>query len=148
MVFNNNVSGPAGRHSAMSAHYRRRRWRLLRRPRQGPFGPTEPVEIRAPDKKSFHGGFIRELGGSRGNTLIAPAPTADLRVTKGQIVWEYWDPCRGRSAYRTGPSQPVGENTYAVFRAAKIPPQHPALAGRTLRAVDPQPQPATAVTPK
>jgi hypothetical protein len=38
----------------------------------------------------------------------------------------------------------VGKNTYAVFRAAKIPPQHPTLAGRELRPIDPQPQPAAA----
>jgi hypothetical protein len=58
----------------------------------------------------------------------------------GKIVWEYWDPYSGQVRLPDGNlPQPVGKNTYAVFRAAKIPAQHPALAGRTLRPIDPQP---------
>jgi hypothetical protein len=154
MVFNNNVSGPAGHHSAVlefvppmqsDGSY------VV--PEKGPFGPTEPVwKYEAPDKKSFHSGFIsgaRRLPG--GNTLICSG--ADGRIfevtREGKIVWEYWDPYSGQVRQPDGTlPQPVGEHTYAVFRAVKIPPQHPALAGRTLRPIDPQPQPATAVTPK
>ena len=35
------------------------------------------------------------------------------------------------------------ENTYAVFRASKIAPDHPGLAGRELKPLDPQPEPVT-----
>ena len=68
---------------------------------------------------------------------------------EGKIVWEYWDPYSGQvRAADGGQAQPVGRNTYAVFRAAKIPPQHPALAGRILRPIDPQPRPAAEATGK
>jgi hypothetical protein len=106
----------------------------------------------APDKKSFHSGFIsgaRRLPG--GNTLICSGANGRIfEVTQeGKIVWEYWDPYSGqvRAADGTQP-QPVGRNTYAVFRAAKIPPNHLALAGRTLRPIDPQPRPATEMAGK
>ena len=35
---------------------------------------------------------------------------------------------------------PVDEFTYAVFRATHIPADHPALAGRSLAPLDPQPE--------
>jgi len=68
-----------------------------------------------------------------GNYLVAHESDGFVREydKAGKIVWEYWAPYSGqvRQADGTLP-QPVGSNTYAVFRAAKIPPQHPALAGR------------------
>jgi len=39
------------------------------------------------------------------------------------------------------PPHPVGEFGYAVFRTTKIAPDHPALSGRELRPLDPQPSP-------
>ena len=122
-------------------------------PDQGPFGPSQPEwKYEAPDKKSFHSGFIsgarRLLGG---NTLICSGADGRIfEVTKeGKIVWEYWDPYSGQvRAADGGQPQPVGKNTYAVFRAAKIPPQHPALAGRDLHPMDPQPRPAATATAK
>ena len=56
---------------------------------------------------------------------------------EGEIVWEYWTPYSGTLA-----GNPVTRNNpYGVFLATKIPPNHPALTGRDLRAVDPQPRP-------
>jgi hypothetical protein len=145
MVFNNNAPGSGGAHSAVFE------WTPPTQsdgayviPEKGPFGPTEPDwKYEAPEKKSFHSGFIsgaRRLKG--GNTLICSG--ADGRIFEvnkdGKIVWEYWDPYSGQVRQPDGSfPQPVGKNTYAVFRAAKIPPQHPALADRTLRPIDPPP---------
>jgi hypothetical protein len=86
-----------------------------------------------------------------GNTLIcAGADGRIFEVTReGKIVWEYWDPYSGKvRAADGGQPQPVGKNTYAVFRAARIPPEHRALSGRELRPIDPQPQAASDVTAK
>lgn len=152
MVFNNNANGPEGTYSAVlelvpptlsDGSY------VV--PDQGPFGPSQPEwKYEAPDKKSFHSSYIsgaRRLPG--GNTLICSG--ADGRIFEvtqgGKIVWEYWDPYSGQVHQPDGAlPQPVGKNTYAVFRAAKIPPQHPALAGRDLRPIDPQPRPAATAT--
>ena len=154
MVFNNNASGPEGPHSAVLE------WVPPTQadgsyvvPEKSPFGPGEPAwKYEAPDKKSFHSGFIsgarRLLGG---NTLIcAGADGRIFEVTRdGKIVWEYWDPYSGQVRQPDGAlPQPVGKNTYAIFRAAKIPPQHPALAGRNLRPIDPQPRAAAAAITK
>jgi len=150
MVFNNNAAGPDGPHSAIFE------WAPPTKadgsyvvPEKGPFGPSQPEwKYEAPEKKSFHSGFIsgaRRLAG--GHTLICAG--ADGRIfevtSEGKIVWEYWDPYSGQVRQPDGTlPQPVGNKTYAVFRAAKIPPQHPALAGRDLRPIDPQPRPAVA----
>ncbi|MSU64289.1 MAG: hypothetical protein EXS31_18190 [Pedosphaera sp.] len=154
MVFNNNAKGSPGPHSEI--------WEFVPPkqndgsyvvPEKVPFGPAEPVwKYEAPDKKSFHSGFIsgaRRLAG--GNTLICSG--ADGRIFEvtsgGKIVWEYWDPYSGQvRAADGGQPQPVGKNTYAVFRAAKIPPQHPALAGRDLQPIIPQPRPAATAEAK
>ena len=48
----------------------------------------------------------------------------------GDIVWDYWNPYSG-----TLEGNPVTRNTpYGVFRATKLSPDHPALAGRNLAA--------------
>ena len=153
MVFNNNAKSPQGPHSVVLE------WVPPTNPdgtyvvpEKGAFGPSEPHwKYEAPDKKSFHSGFIagaRRLAG--GNTLICSG--ADGRIfevtTDGKIVWEYWDPYSGQvKAADGGQPQPVGKNTYAVFRAAKLPAQHPALVGRELRPIEPQPQPAQSTPP-
>ena len=148
MVFNNNVPGPGGPHSAVDEFAPPTNLDgSYAVPENGAFGPAEPVwKYEAPDRKSFHSGFIsgaRRLAG--GNTLICSGADGRIfEVTKeGKIVWEYWDPFSGDVRDAEGrPAQPVGKNTHAVFRAVKIPPQHPALAGRDLHPIDPQPRPA------
>jgi hypothetical protein len=113
-----------------------------------PFGPTAPAwRYRAGGEPPFYSPFIS--GATRlpnGNTLICSgAPGRFLEVTPaGQIVWDYRDPHSGNVRMPDGSTpHPVGNFTYAVFRATRILPDHPALAGKTLVALDPQPPVAT-----
>jgi hypothetical protein len=146
-VFNNDLEGPEGKYSAIleiatpltsDGGYEL--------PESGAFGPAEPVwSYSAPDKVSFSSAFIS--GAERlanGNTLICSgAQGRFLEVTsEGEIVWEYWTLFSGNVKNPDGSlPQPVGENTYAVFRVTKIPPGHSGLAGRDLKPLDPQPTP-------
>ncbi len=113
-------------------------------PESGPFGPTELV-WKYEDRGTFHSEFIS--GAERlenGNTLICQGKDGRFfEVTpEGEIVWEYWTPYSGTVTMADGSQpHPVRNFTYAVFRATKIPPDHPALAGRTLAPLDPQPPP-------
>ena len=144
-MYNNNNPGPEGDHSAVfelepptegSGRYVT--------PDAGPYGPVVPSwSYTAPDKTSFHSGFI---SGARrlpdGHTLITSgAQGRFFEVTPdGDIVWEYWTPYSGNVRMPDGSTpHPVGEDTYAVFRATKISPDHPAVAGRDLAPLDPQP---------
>lgn len=109
------------------------------------FGPDLPVWIyMANDGPSFHSPFIS--GAHRlpnGNTFIdSGAQGRFFEVTpEGEIVWEYWSPYSGE------PSLPFHEklmeenepNFYMTFRATKIPPDYPALAGKDLSPMSPQP---------
>ncbi len=146
-VFNNALKGPEGDYSAVyeiaTPVDAKGAYEV---PESGPFAPAEPAwSYTAPDKVSFSSGFIS--GAERlpnGNTMIcAGAPGRFFEVTPdGDIVWEYWTLFSGNVRNKDGsPPHPVGENTYAVFRATKIPPDHPGLAGRNLQPLDPQPEP-------
>ena len=108
-------------------------------PDTGPFGPEEPTwRYVASDRTTFCSSFIS--GAHRlvdGNTFItAGAQGRFFEVTSdGEIVWEYWTPYAG-----TLPgNQATNANPYSVFRATKVAPNHPALAGRELAPLDPQP---------
>ena len=100
-----------------------------------PFGPVEPVWTYAAD--DFTAQYIS--GASRlpdGKTLVSSGPQGRVfEVTReGRIVWEFWSPFTG------GLGGPQGKaNPYALFRGMRIPLSHPALKGRTLRPLDPQP---------
>jgi hypothetical protein len=146
-VFNNRRPGPDGPHSAvfeieppMDAAGR---YRL----REGePFGPEEATwSYTAAEPAAFSSPFIsgaHRLGS--GNTLITSgAQGRFFEVTPlGEIVWEYWSPTSGDVRMPDGSlPHPVAAFPYAVFRATKIMPDHPALRGRTLRPLDPQPTP-------
>lgn len=146
-IFNNGLKGPEGNYSAVfeiaTPLTAEGRYEL---PAAEAFGPAEPIwSYTAPDKVSFSSPFIS--GAERlanGNTLIcAGAQGRFFEVTPGgEIVWEYWTLFSGNIKTPDGSTpHPVGEHTYAVFRAAKIPPSHPGLAGRDLKPLDPQPAP-------
>ncbi len=65
-----------------------------------------------------------------------------LEVTReGEVVWEYRTPFSGDVKNEDGsaPQPGLDENPYAIFRATRIPEDHPALVGRQLTALDPQP---------
>ena len=139
-LFNNNIEDPGGNYSAVlelappvdeTGAY------LV--PEEEPFGPSAPVwSYVAPDKVSFHSFFIS--GAHRlanGHTFITAGRQGRFfEVTSsGEIVWEHWTPYAG-----DGEANPTTRaNPHSVFRATKIVPDHPALAGRTLRPLDPQP---------
>jgi hypothetical protein len=145
LLYNNNVETPDGTHSAVielvpptndDGSY------VV--PSEEAFGPAEPVwTYEAPDKLSFHSNFIS--GASRqqnGNTLICEGSKGRLfEVTPdGEVVWDSWDPY-------SGDGSTLDDNflrdraPHAVFRVTKIPVDHPALHGRELSPIDPQPKP-------
>ena len=139
-LFNNNIEDPDGDYSAVfelvpptvgAGRY------VV--PDAGPFGPEEPTwSYVAPTRTAFFSTFIS--GAHRlanGHTFITSgAQGRFFEVTpEGEIVWEYWTPYGG-----TLPgNQATNANPYSVFRATKIAPDHPALAGRDLTPLDPQP---------
>lgn len=148
-VFNNGLEGPEGKYSAVTEIATpltsEGRYELSA---TEAFGPSEPAwSYTAPDKVSFSSPFISGAERpSNGNTLICSgAQGRFFEVTPdGEIVWEYWTLYSGNVKNPDGTlPQPVGENTYAVFRASKIAPDHPGLAGRELKPLDPQPEPVT-----
>ncbi len=139
-LFNNRIEDPDGTYSAVFeiAPPTDGAGRYVV-PDAGPFGPEEPTwRYVAPTRTAFFSSFIS--GAHRlanGHTFITSgAQGRFFEVTpEGEIVWEYWTPYAG-----TLPgNQATNANPYSVFRAAKIAPAHPALAGRGLTPLDPQP---------
>jgi hypothetical protein len=77
-----------------------------------------------------------------GNTLVNYGPQGRfVEVTpEGDVVWEFWSPYTGDVRMPDGSwPQPGAPFFYSVFRATFIPADHPALAGRELQPLDPQP---------
>jgi hypothetical protein len=116
-------------------------------PDGAPYGPSELAwQYRAePDPTSFFAPFISGSHRlSNGNTMICLGTGGRfVEVTrKGDVVWEYRNPFSGdvRNADGSLPQPGLEENPYAVFRATRIPADHPALAARVLRPLDPQPE--------
>jgi hypothetical protein len=104
---------------------------FLREPGQA-FGPAAPAWTYS-DKGSFFSGFIsgaQRLPG--GNTLICEgAPGRLLEVTReGQVVWEFVNPFGGD--FMATPNAGQAPKT-ALFRATRLAPDHPGLAGRDLQ---------------
>lgn len=110
-----------------------------------PFGPAVATwNYVAKDSVSFFAPFIS--GAHRmenGNTFITEGPKGRyIEVTPdGKIVWEYWTPYAGYSRMPDGSfPQPVGPLIYATFRATHITMDHPAVKGKTLEPLNPQPE--------
>ena len=77
-----------------------------------------------------------------GNTFINAGPAGRFfEVTpEREIVWEYWNPYRGQIRKPNGdPIDPM-PSVYSIFRATFIPADHPALRGKELKPLDPQPE--------
>ena len=108
-----------------------------------PFGPERPVwEYVAPEKGSFSADFLS--GAQRlpnGNTLVCDGPGGRIFevAATGELVWDFESPYSGEAP------NPHGDPRRSMFRAVFIPKDHPALVGRDLRPLDPQPpdQPST-----
>ena len=112
--------------------------------RDKPFGPDKPTWVyMAPDTMSFYSPFIS--GAQRlknGNTLINEGARGRFfEVTPdGKTVWEYLNPYRGEIRKLNGdPINPMFL-TYSQFRGTFIPADHPALVGKELKPLDPQPK--------
>ncbi|HEV7330511.1 MAG TPA: aryl-sulfate sulfotransferase [Flavisolibacter sp.] len=109
-----------------------------------PFGPENPVwTYVAPDTVSFWSSFIS--GAHRmnnGNTFINEgAKGRFFEVTPdGKIVWEYMNPYRGEIRKPNGDPVSPMPMTHSAFRATFIPADHPALAGKKLEPLNPQPK--------
>jgi hypothetical protein len=110
-----------------------------------PFGPEKPNwAYIARDTLSFFAPFIS--GAHRmmnGNTFITEGPKGRFFEVNpdGEILWDYLTPYSGdvRMPDGTGP-QPVGPFIYATFRATHISIDHPAVKGKTLQPLSPQPE--------
>lgn len=105
-----------------------------------PWGPAAPIwTYTAPERESFFAPFIS--GAHRlpnGNNFVTSGPQGRLfEVTPaGEIVWELWNPYKAALTMRDGSplwGRGGDEFAYAIWRAAKLPPDHPGLAGRDLR---------------
>ncbi len=107
------------------------------------FGPAAPLwSYSAPKPDDFYSFFIS--GCQRlpnGNTFICSGQQGRLfEVTQeGKIVWEYHNPHGGelpaqpsRGGGGPSPVQPV-----SIFRAARLAPDHPGLAGKNLKQSSP-----------
>ena len=110
-----------------------------------PFAPAELAwQFVAGEPMDFFSPFIS--GANRqenGNTFICSGTGGRLlEVTrKGEIVWEYRNPFSGDVVNEDGsaPQPGLDASPYAVFRATRIPADHPAVAARRLVALEPQP---------
>ncbi len=111
-------------------------------PEEGAAGPADPVWMYS-DKGKFFAPFISSAHRMQnGNTLINSGPQGRLFEVspEGEVVWDYWSPYIGDAKLPNGaPPQPTGPFKYAVFRATFVPMDHPALQGKELQPVDPQP---------
>ena len=81
---------------------------------------------------------------ANGNTLVAAGTGGEIfEVTAaGEVVWEYRVPYWGevvRNADGSLPQPRIDERPFSIFRATRIPADHPGLAGRTLAPLEPQP---------
>ncbi len=109
------------------------------------FGPDKPHwSYEAPKKESFFAPFIS--GAHRttdGHTMICSGPDGRFFEInhEGTVVWEYRNPFSGeiRNSDGTMPQPGLDARPFATFRATKIAANHPALMGRDLRPLDPQP---------
>ena len=145
LVFNNRPGGPrAGFSSVEEIAPPLLASGLYALARGAPYGPRAPVwRYVARPRASFFAEFISGAQRTRrGNTLICAGPQGRLFEVNaaGEIVWEYWNPYAGAVRLRDGTPPQPGAEPFAVFRAARIAPDHPALRGRALAPLVPQPR--------
>jgi hypothetical protein len=101
------------------------------------FDPPGPIwkYVASPRRKLFADFLSGAHRLPNGNTLVTDGPRGRfLQVTRdGEIAWVYENPFSGR-----GPN-PAGDPPHAVFKATFLARDHPALRGRDLEPLDPQP---------
>ncbi len=100
--------------------------------------PAHPLPVMDPEAHQ------RRVFRAIGHTFVCAGTDGILLETlhTGEIVWEYRNPYSGnvRLADGSPPSPGVEGRPYAIFRASRILEEHPALAGKTLVPLDPQPE--------
>jgi hypothetical protein len=144
LVFNNNVPGAEPAQSAVVE---------LRLPMSeygfelndgGAYGPAEPAwQYMTDDPMDFFSPFVS--GAQRlanGNTLVTEGVSGRFFEVDvdGNVVWNYMDPYSGDMKNPDGTTpQPVGPFVHGTFRSTHVAADHPALAGRELVPLDPQP---------
>ena len=144
MVFNNNVPNANPGYSAileLKTPLIEERYALNSR---GAYGPELPIwNYISKDTLSFYSQFIS--GAHRlpnGNTFITEGARGRFFEVNNNrdILWEYLTPYAGDKRMPDGTfPQPVGPFLYATFRATHIGMDHPALEGKLLEPIDPQP---------
>ncbi|MFT6810933.1 MAG: hypothetical protein ACJA01_004179 [Saprospiraceae bacterium] len=112
---------------------------------QAAFGPTKPSwQYMSSDTSSFFAPFIS--GAQRlqnGNTFITVGPKGRYFEVNdsGKVLWDYWTPYSGSFRMSDGTfPQPVGPFVYATFRATHVSIDHPAIRGKNLTPLYPQPK--------
>ena len=155
LVFNNGRRRPDGEHSSIEEIVPPldETGRYAREPGAA-FGPAQPLwTYTAPRKTSF---LSRRISGAQrlpnGNTLVCSGEHGRFFEidTDGRVVWEYVNPfgrrppeppggrARGGHPLRDRPPR-TGAGPNPVFRAIRLPPDHPGLAGRDLEASEAKP---------
>jgi hypothetical protein len=139
LVFNNGAGRPDGEYSSVDEL----ELALPSDSKHGAYGPKEPVWSYSA-KGSFYSDFIS--GADRlpnGNTLVVSG--ADGRMfevtAEKKVVWEYWNPYGGDVQPHFGgppgkdgaPPRRPPVRPIALFRATRLAPDHPGLAGKSLR---------------
>ncbi len=109
-----------------------------------PYGPATPAWTYTADPpESFFAPFIS--GAHRlenENTIVCQGPAGRIFEVDadGRLVWDYWNPYSQGTDFVDGWLPPgAEENPFGVFRATRIPVDDPALRGRKLTPLDPQP---------
>ena len=145
-IFNNGRDRPAGRFL-----FRRRNQATAKAGRN--LWPSRRAKPTAPDRVGLDGSasarslcslhFRRAARLQNQNTFVCAGTDGRLLELSpaGEIVWEYRNPFGGNLVMADGKPATAGadERPYAVFRATRIPLDHPALKGRHLKPLDPQP---------
>ena len=146
-IFNNHSGGPASKFSSVEEIAPPLLASGLYALADGePYGPrAQSWRYVAQPRDALFADFISGAQRTRnGNTLICAGPQGRLFEVNaaGEIVWEYWNPYAGavRLADGTAPQPGLDKEPYAVFRATRIAPDHPALRGKQLAPLDPQPE--------
>jgi hypothetical protein len=108
-----------------------------------PYGPEKLAWTAALPKDRF-APFISGAARLRnGNTFVCAGTDGKLLELSatGEIVWEYRNPYSGSLRLADGKPATAGTENYpyGIFRATRIPLDHPALKGRALKPLDPQP---------
>ncbi len=144
LVFNNNVADAEPGYSAVLELQTPLTDKGYQLGDSGSYGPEEPVWSHVPDDPmAFFSPFIS--GAHRlanGNTMITEGASGRFFEidTDGNTLWNYMTPYSGYLKMPDGTSpQPVGPFVYATFRSTHIPVDHPAIAGRNLAPIEPQP---------